>query len=232
MWIPIEVAPLDPDPYQEYGYGSRTVKMRSKKEKSPRFQAVLDSDPAIWQYSDPDSGAPITYGSNWIRIQMQVFTRHKKMLNDFLLLQSSVFFHTFLLIRKKLLQKTMKILIKSDKNWNNLQIVISYQGIQLLDLDPDPDPYTIYGSGSRRAKNIRIQLDPDTDPQHWFQVIKSFDHFSEGLMVLTWAWESSINVFKAIREINNFHLKIFFVQFGHKKNLDPNPDPKPEPDPD
>jgi len=28
----------------------------------------------------------------------------------------------------------------------------------------DPDPYIIYGSGSRRANNIRIRLDPD--PQH------------------------------------------------------------------
>ena len=35
-------------------------------------------------------------------------------------------------------------------------------------LDPDPDPYIIYGSGfgSRRANNIRIRLDPDPDPQH------------------------------------------------------------------
>ena len=33
-------------------------------------------------------------------------------------------------------------------------------------LDPDPDPYIVYwsGSGSRRANNIRILLDPD--PQH------------------------------------------------------------------
>jgi len=30
----------------------------------------------------------------------------------------------------------------------------------------DPDPYIIYGSGSRIANNIRIRLDPD--PQHWF----------------------------------------------------------------
>jgi len=33
-------------------------------------------------------------------------------------------------------------------------------------LDPYPDPYIIYGSGSRRANYIRIQLDPD--PQHCF----------------------------------------------------------------
>jgi len=31
--IRIEIAPLDPDPYWEYGSGSRTVKMVSKKEK-------------------------------------------------------------------------------------------------------------------------------------------------------------------------------------------------------
>jgi len=34
MWIRIEMAPLgpDPDPYWEYGSGSRTVKIVSKKE--------------------------------------------------------------------------------------------------------------------------------------------------------------------------------------------------------
>jgi len=40
MWIRIEMALLDPDPdpYWEYGSGSRTVKMVSKTEKNPRFQ--------------------------------------------------------------------------------------------------------------------------------------------------------------------------------------------------
>jgi len=32
MWILIEMAPLDPDPYWENGSGSRTVKMVAKKE--------------------------------------------------------------------------------------------------------------------------------------------------------------------------------------------------------
>jgi len=36
----------------------------------------------------------------------------------------------------------------------NLQIVF-----RLNLLDPDADPYIIYGSGFRRANNIRIQLD-------------------------------------------------------------------------
>jgi len=37
--VPIEMAPLDPDPYWEYGSGfvSRTVKMKSKNEKNLRF---------------------------------------------------------------------------------------------------------------------------------------------------------------------------------------------------
>jgi len=34
-----------------------------------------------------------------------------------------------------------------------------------------PDPYIIYGSGSSRANNIRIRLDPDS--QHWQQVFES-----------------------------------------------------------
>jgi len=31
------MAPLDPDPYWEYGSRSRTIKMMSKKEKNVRF---------------------------------------------------------------------------------------------------------------------------------------------------------------------------------------------------
>jgi len=38
MWIRIEMAPLDPDPYWEYGSGSRTVKMLTKKEKIGDFK--------------------------------------------------------------------------------------------------------------------------------------------------------------------------------------------------
>jgi len=33
MWFRIEMAPLDPDPYWEYGSGFRTVKMVSKTTK-------------------------------------------------------------------------------------------------------------------------------------------------------------------------------------------------------
>jgi len=38
IWIRIEIASLDPDAYWEYGSGSRTVKMMSKKGKNVRFQ--------------------------------------------------------------------------------------------------------------------------------------------------------------------------------------------------
>jgi hypothetical protein len=78
-----------------------------------------------------------------------------------------MFFHIFLLIMKKLLQKTMKILIKSEET------EIIYRFLSFLQLlDQDPDLYTIYGSGSRRANNIRIQLDPypDSDPQQCFRL--------------------------------------------------------------
>jgi len=46
MWIRIKKAPLDPDPYWEYGsgYGSRTVKMMSKKEKNLIFQVKKNID--------------------------------------------------------------------------------------------------------------------------------------------------------------------------------------------
>ena len=64
---------------------------------------------------------------------------------------------------------------------------------------------------------IRIRIvntDPDPGQSKWcpkrkqnlrFQVIKSNDHFAEGLMVFTRGWESSINVFfKAISNRNFF----------------------------
>ena len=38
MWIRMEMSPLDPDPYCEYGFGSRTVKMVFEKEKNLRFE--------------------------------------------------------------------------------------------------------------------------------------------------------------------------------------------------
>jgi len=99
---------------------------------------------------------------------MQVFTRHKQILTEFFgFLQISMFFHIFLLIMKKLLQKTMKILIKSEET------EIIYRFLSFLQLlDQDPDLYTIYGSGSRRANNIQIQLDPypDSDPQQCFRL--------------------------------------------------------------
>jgi len=44
MWIRIEMAPLDPDPYWEYGSGSRAVKMTSKKGKNVRFQDKKSMD--------------------------------------------------------------------------------------------------------------------------------------------------------------------------------------------
>jgi len=46
MWIRIEMASLDPDPYWEYrsGSGSRTVTMVSKKEKNLIFQVKKSID--------------------------------------------------------------------------------------------------------------------------------------------------------------------------------------------
>jgi len=38
------MAPLDPDPYWQYGSGSRTVKMVSKKKKNVRFQVKKSID--------------------------------------------------------------------------------------------------------------------------------------------------------------------------------------------
>jgi len=34
-------------------------------------------------------------------------------------------------------------------------------------LDPDANPYSQYGSGSRGAISIQILIDPDPDPKHW-----------------------------------------------------------------
>jgi len=44
MWIRIEMAPLDPDPYWEYGSGSKTVKIVSKKEINLSFQVKTSID--------------------------------------------------------------------------------------------------------------------------------------------------------------------------------------------
>jgi len=46
MWIRFEMAPLDPDPYWEYGSesGSWTVKMVSEKEKNLRLQVKKSID--------------------------------------------------------------------------------------------------------------------------------------------------------------------------------------------
>jgi len=62
-------------------------------------------------------------------------------------------------------------------------------------LDPDPDPYWEYGSGSRTVKMVSKK-----EINLRFQVKKSIDHLVEGLMILTCAQESSVNVFKAMRE--------------------------------
>jgi len=71
----------------------------------------------------------------------------------------------------------------------------------------DPDPC---GSVLKWLPWIRIRIgntDPDPGQSKWspkrktnliFQVKKSSDHFIEGLMVFTRAWESSVNVFTAI----------------------------------
>jgi len=44
MWIRIEMATLDPDPFWQSGSRSRTVKMVSKKEKNLRFQVKKSFD--------------------------------------------------------------------------------------------------------------------------------------------------------------------------------------------
>jgi len=44
MWIRIEMASLDLDPYWQYGSRSRTVKMVSKKEKILRYQVKKSID--------------------------------------------------------------------------------------------------------------------------------------------------------------------------------------------
>jgi hypothetical protein len=35
----------------------------------------------------------------------------------------------------------------------------------------DPDLHSQYGSGSRTAKLMRIHVEWDSDPQHWFPVM-------------------------------------------------------------
>jgi len=60
---------------------------------------------------------------------------------------------------------------KGDENISNKlkKIKKSCRLLSVLKL-LDPDPYTIYGSGSRGSNDIRIQLDPD--PQHWFEQLR------------------------------------------------------------
>jgi len=55
--------------------------------------------------------------------------------------------------------KEMKIVTKN--------IYMKRKNLRLLSVLKllDPDPYEIYGSGSRRGNNIQIQLDPDQNPQ-------------------------------------------------------------------
>jgi len=76
------------------------------------------------------------------------------------------------------------------------------------------DPYWIGSPGSGSVLGIRIRIqDCQNGVQKGtnlrFQVKKSIDHFAEGLMVLTWAWKSPINVFKAIRDWKK-NLDFFF----------------------
>jgi len=62
----------------------------------------------------------------------------------------------------KILEKKLQTNLKKvQRIFKMFQFVVS---LKLL----DPSPYMIYGSGSRRANNIRIRLDPDPDPQHYF----------------------------------------------------------------
>jgi len=71
--------------------------------------------------------------------------------------------------------------------------------IEMASLDTDLDQYlqNRSGSGSRTFKMVSKK-----EKNLRYQVKKSNDHFAEGLMVFTRAWESSINVFAAICDWN------------------------------
>jgi len=90
-----------------------------------------------------------------------------------------------------------------------------------IEISPlDPDPCCQYGSGSRTVKMVSKK-----EKNLRFQFKKSNDHFAEGLMAFTRAWDSSINVFTPICDWNNI------FTFIKKKNsyilswkiLDPDP---------
>jgi len=86
------------------------------------------------------------------------------------------------------------------KNQNNFNGLVSVS-------DPDPD---LCGSVLKWLpwKRIRIRIgktgpDPGQSKwcqkrgkNRWFQVKKSINHFAKGLMILTWTWKSSIDVYK------------------------------------
>jgi len=61
----------------------------------------------------------------------------------------------------------MKIIVKSIKKIEKNYRFVSVSKVL------DPDLYILHGSGSKRANNIRIQQDPDPDPQHFFLRILS-----------------------------------------------------------
>jgi len=71
--------------------------------------------------------------------------------------------------------------------------------IEMAPLEPDPATYWEYGSGSGYgSKLVKMVSKKENDLR--FQVKKSIDHFVEGIMILASAQESSINVFKAVRD--------------------------------
>jgi len=54
--------------------------------------------------------------------------------------------------------------------------------IEMAPLEPDPDPYGEYGSGSGSRTVIMVSK---KDKNLRFQVKKNIHHFVEGLMILT-----------------------------------------------
>jgi hypothetical protein len=109
-----------------------------------------DLDPAL--FSIYGSGSRSGSGS-WLFDDIKI--KIKKIKKDFCLFHISFDYEG---IPYKEMKKIGKKFIKC------LKILNLWSVFKLL----DPDPYIIYrsGSGSRRANNIRIRLDPD--PQHCF----------------------------------------------------------------
>jgi hypothetical protein len=56
--------------------------------------------------------------------------------------------------------------VQKPFQWYITRFIFKFWSVSML---LDPDLHSQYGSGSRAAKLVRIQADPDPDPQHWFK---------------------------------------------------------------